>query len=279
MNYKSKYYKVFGLAETASKSEVKRAYRKLAMKYHPDRNQDPKAHKLFLDLTEAYQILIDDKPRPSETIISVKRAEKTTEERIAEAKERLRKQIERKKIHQEYYIAKLTSGVKYKIFKNLAIVSAFLAVLLFVEPFLPTKFTKDRVDSYSKMYNGLVHRDIRMVKTESNQRIFVAAPNSDMFFGDAEIVIESSIWLRNPIRIWYRGIYKYSCYEVDFSIVNLFPLVPIALLVPLFTWKFRKRNYGFIVLFNFCVYAISIFVLLLLISENRWLHILTFGFL
>jgi DnaJ-class molecular chaperone len=131
LNYKAKYYQVFGLTESASKAEVKRAYRKLAMKYHPDRNDDPKAHKLFLDLTEAYQIIIDDKPRPSETIVSPKRTDKTNEERIKEAQERLRKQTERNKINQEIFIQKLTSGLKFKVFKILAIVSTFLAVILF----------------------------------------------------------------------------------------------------------------------------------------------------
>ena len=278
MNYKAQYNQVFGLTESASKAEVKRAYRKLAMKYHPDRNDDPKAHKLFLDLTEAYQIIIDDKPRPSETIVSPKRTDKTNEERIKEAQERLRKQTERNKINQEIFIQKLTSGLKFKVFKILAIVSTFLAVILIVEKILPSRLQESRVISYSKIYNGLVHDEIRLFKTENEQSFFLEDPNPNRLFDNPEIVVESSIWMRNPIRVWSRGIYSYKSYGVDFSIINLFPIVPLLLLIPIYTWKFAKRKYGFIVLLNFSVYAISIFVIYILISENRWLHLLTFGF-
>ncbi len=279
MNYKAKYYQVFGLTESASKAEVKRAYRKLAMKYHPDRNDDPKAHKLFLDLTEAYQIIIDEKPRSSKTIVNTKRAEKSSEERIKEAQERLRKQTERIKYEQEAYIQKLTTGLKFKFFKKMAIVAAFLAALLIIEPILPSRFSADKVVAYSKMYKGLVKADVRMLKTASNQSFFLEDPNPNMLFDNPEIVIESSIWMRNPIRVWYRGIYSYTSYGVDFSIINLFPIVPLLLLIPIYTWKFAKRRYGFIVMLNFSVYALSIFVFYILIAQNRWLHILTFGFI
>ncbi len=277
MNYKAKYYQVFGLTESASKAEVKRAYRKLAMKYHPDRNDDPKAHKLFLDLTEAYQIIIDDKPRPSKTIVNPKRAEKTSEERIKEAQERLRKQTERIKFEQEAYIQKLTTGMKFRFFKKMSIVAAFLAVVLIFEPILPSRFSADKVVAYSKIYNGLAKDDVRMLKTASNQRFFLEDPNPNMLFDNPEIVIESSIWMRNPIRVWYRGIYSSTSYGVDFSIINLFPIVPLLLLIPIYTWKFAKRKYAFIVLLNFSVYAISVCVIYILLAENRWLHLLTFG--
>lgn len=278
MSHKSKYYQVFGLTESATKAEVKRAYRKLAMKYHPDRNDDPKAHKLFLDLTEAYQIIIDEKPRPSQTIVNPKRAEKTQEDRIKEAQERLRRQAERIKNEQQLFIHKLTTGWKFKFFKKMAIVSAVLACILLIEPLLPSRFNKDQVVSYSKSYRGLVQKEVRMIKTASNQKFFLAEPDPNMLYLYPEIVLESSIWMRNPVRVWYRGHYAFTSYHVDFSITNLYPIIPFLLLIPFYTWKYSKRNYGFIVLLNFSVYVVSICVLYILLSENRWLHLLTFGF-
>ena len=62
MSLKKKYYELFGLDEKASKEDIRKAYRKLAMKYHPDRNPDPRAHQIFVDLAEAYDILISDRP-------------------------------------------------------------------------------------------------------------------------------------------------------------------------------------------------------------------------
>ena len=58
------YYKILGLEKNASKDEIKRAFRKLARKYHPDVNPDePKTGERFKEINEAYSILSDDKKR------------------------------------------------------------------------------------------------------------------------------------------------------------------------------------------------------------------------
>jgi hypothetical protein len=54
----SKAYEVLGLEEGADRDEVKRAFRKLAFKYHPDLNASPKAHEKFLNVQKAYEIII-----------------------------------------------------------------------------------------------------------------------------------------------------------------------------------------------------------------------------
>ena len=61
---KRDYYDVLGVSREASKDELKKAYRKLAMKYHPDRNpDDDEAAEKFKELSEAYEILSDDQKR------------------------------------------------------------------------------------------------------------------------------------------------------------------------------------------------------------------------
>ena len=57
-------YKIIGVEQSADASEIKKAYRKLAMKYHPDQNQDnPKAEEKFKEINQAYDILKDEQKR------------------------------------------------------------------------------------------------------------------------------------------------------------------------------------------------------------------------
>ena len=61
---KRDYYEVLGVQKNAQKDEIKKAYRKLAIKYHPDKNPDDKnAENSFKEATEAYEILSDEKKK------------------------------------------------------------------------------------------------------------------------------------------------------------------------------------------------------------------------
>ena len=62
---KRDYYEVLGIQKNATEDEIKKAYRKLAVKYHPDRNPGNKeAEEKFKEATEAYEVLSDDQKRP-----------------------------------------------------------------------------------------------------------------------------------------------------------------------------------------------------------------------
>ncbi|MEJ2456008.1 MAG: DnaJ C-terminal domain-containing protein [Candidatus Thiodiazotropha sp.] len=57
------YYKIMGVARDATQDEIKRAYRKLARKYHPDVSKEPDAEKHFKEVGEAYEVLKDPEKR------------------------------------------------------------------------------------------------------------------------------------------------------------------------------------------------------------------------
>jgi molecular chaperone DnaJ len=58
------YYEILGVAKGASDDEIKSAYRKLAIKYHPDKNKGNKeAEEKFREATEAYEVLRDAKKK------------------------------------------------------------------------------------------------------------------------------------------------------------------------------------------------------------------------
>ena len=59
------YYKLLGVKRTATKAEIKKAFKKLSLKYHPDKNKDnpKKAKEMFIKIANAYEVLSHDEKR------------------------------------------------------------------------------------------------------------------------------------------------------------------------------------------------------------------------
>jgi len=57
------YYEILGVPRDASEEEIRRAFRRLALQYHPDRNKSPEAEEIFKEINEAYQVLSDPEKR------------------------------------------------------------------------------------------------------------------------------------------------------------------------------------------------------------------------
>src|SRR5260221_81720 len=63
MPTKRDFYEVLGLKKGATAAEIKSAYRKMALKFHPDRNKEKDAEEKFKEINEAYQVLSDNNKR------------------------------------------------------------------------------------------------------------------------------------------------------------------------------------------------------------------------
>ncbi len=76
MATKRDYYEVLGLSKGASEDEIKKAYRKLSKKYHPDINKEADAEEKFKEVSEAYEILSDPQKRAAYDRVAVLAASK-----------------------------------------------------------------------------------------------------------------------------------------------------------------------------------------------------------
>ncbi|XP_032488939.1 dnaJ homolog subfamily B member 4 isoform X4 [Phocoena sinus] len=57
------YYGILGIEKGASDEDIKKAYRKQALRFHPDKNKSPQAEEKFKEVAEAYEVLSDPKKR------------------------------------------------------------------------------------------------------------------------------------------------------------------------------------------------------------------------
>ena len=57
------YYKILGVSRNATDDDIKKGYRKMALKYHPDKNKDPGAEEKFKEVAEAFEVLKDKDKR------------------------------------------------------------------------------------------------------------------------------------------------------------------------------------------------------------------------
>ena len=65
MSSKRDYYEILGVGKNATGEEIKKAFRKLALEFHPDRNKSKGAEDKFKEINEAYQVLSDSEKRKS----------------------------------------------------------------------------------------------------------------------------------------------------------------------------------------------------------------------
>lgn len=107
MNPKRNYYKILNVKMDADNKSIKKSYKKLALKYHPDVNQSENAAKKFRILTEAYNVLIDKEKRKEydhkrASLIRKQAQIKKNELKIKEGKLRHRRQARRKSSLSKY---------------------------------------------------------------------------------------------------------------------------------------------------------------------------------
>ena len=271
-------FDILGIAPTTDKEKIKKAYRKKALLYHPDRNPDPRANQLFIKITEAYEALVNSEKQsqinqdftPKETEEEIKKRQ--FEERLKKAKFRydILKKLE--EIENEKYYLKITSGLQWRVFKMILWSCLTLAILITVDRFTTAKISYEFITASNKnhSFQGFFQSNIAPIKTEKGEKFWLT--------GEAVLLIEKNNFVkmeRTPIfgdikavhiwlgKTWYLG-------KTDFSVQGTFPLVPLFLLVPVITYFLKSRTFVYSLLFNISLYLSGFSLLLLLYFNDRW---------
>ena len=280
MSMKRKYLEMLNLPINASKDDIRKQFRKLAKEFHPDRNKAENASETFQLIKEAYDFLMED--RLESTFIPVEQSpseEIKRMERIRKAKERLREQrlAEERKLKETYQ--RLTSGLQWKIFSTLSVISLIASVILLSEPFLPKHIEKQVVTHYSSPYNGFSQDEVFLIQTNQNLKIFCQQSLHEKLYFNDTIFIQRSFVFHNPTKIYHRDKLSINEYKIDFSVVNLFPFISLFFSLPFYIKQKKQFTASYIFFYKLSFYVIEGLFLLFLLAQDRWIHFFLLGFL
>jgi len=281
MGILSKYYNIFGLPETASTVEIKRRYRQLVLKYHPDKmggNQQK-----FLEIQEAYEYLTGERKVAASTPTSTSRStssarNQSVDDRIKRAKQQYKENLYKEYVAKERYFQQLTSGWKWKALTIISKVGAFVAFVLILELFLPYRIENDRIV-------GSDYRTMSGLTSVGEVRNYYLATGNSIYFEDIprylyhtpEILIYKSYIFHNKRKVQF----IFSSGKEEFKVQydwggHAYLLLPFFL-IPLGVVYIQKRTYSYVFFFYLSLYVSSALLLIFFITQDRIAHLLTIG--
>ena len=267
----NKYYKILGLPNQSDKKLVKRAYRRLAMKYHPDKNDDRKANEKFILINEAYAKIMDESAHQNSWNTYQNEKAKAKEEELKKRMQWAKKYAQYKK-DQEERIAEITYnkiqhsalGWIYPLISWVCIGFAFLLFLDFM-----VMNTKDLDVDFDRSYVDMAtEKDVLLFKDRESE----------------EYIGEFAVHIDDVKRLEFSKKVKYKCqltpifnelvtltfYHQDenikifnhYSVYRAAYIILFFLLTPVITLISKGPNF----LHVFCVYFVSGFASLTLLS-------------
>jgi hypothetical protein len=273
-------YNVMGLTPGASEEEIRKRYRKLVKKFHPDVNKDANAERKFIEIQEAYEELMSD----NQDQITVEETPKTSfETKYTEYRNYAREQYQARKKKEaedlEKLYVRLQTGPIFLWHKIIAITSLFVMIALILDFVLPYHYVSDVIASYSTdTYQSMNGNLVSLAKTSKGESFFLNAFSNGFFDVNPFIQIEKTAILHQSISVLSYGNNVLQVIPIHFSFYwAQFVLFPFLLIPNIFLF-YRKKDAVFIMGSYFSRYASGILLLYFLISQDRWYHLLTLGF-
>lgn len=277
-----KYYKTLGLNSSASLDEIKKSYRRLAKIHHPDRSKNPNSAEIFIQITDAYDVLTGQK-----TITSSNNNERAfkqkddLEERLKKARVRFDKRQQQEALENENYYKNITQGRKHKKFKIVALCSVILSLLMLIDGIIPGNRTREDVTGINlrTSNHGLHYNEITTINLNGEEEnIWIDLEFAYVLIHQKEVVVERTFLFHDIKMIYAPYENQWAFSKADYSLAGIFPTIPILLFFPLIVLLFKSKTILYSFLFNVSYYAFMLLVTMILLSNFRWLHLITLGF-
>ena len=239
------YYKTLGLSSSATKAEIKVAYRKLAKKYHPDKNKSKQASQFFIEVNEAYAYLSNESSSfQTKNIVKApqRKRSKYSEDELIKRMEWARKYAQYKKVKEErmmeleYY--KIHNSSRKKIINLINWVSISFAFVIFMDyKILPTSPVEvDLITNYMDM--GSDNFVLKFKDIDNNDFNFAVSIEDVKYLNIAKIKdysTQKSMILRQNTNMLLNIDNDIISIENHYCVYKVFYFYFIILLLPLIT--------------------------------------------
>ena len=282
---RAKCYQILQLKPGATEEEIRKQYKRMALKVHPDINPSPKANEEFIQLTRAVEVLLSPEKSGSESRSAQRKSnvpetEAQLKARMEQAKMRFEQQRHQKIKEDTHYYEQLTSGKRWMYFKWVVRISWIFVLALVLDLVLPSHFEEDELLTYSSNdHNGILFDDISSVAFKNTGRYFLETRRSYWINSYPEVLIEKTWLLHTPIRVYTSDDFDVNETGVDFHLGAIRWLLIAVFCIPIITYFRQRKDLTFVFLYQFSFWGIGILLLYLLLTQNRLGHLLSLGFL
>ena len=279
-------YRILKLKPGATEQEVRRQFKRLALKVHPDINPDPAAHEQFIELTRAMEIALNPAAYSAQTPVNEPASRASRNEspeqrkaRMDEARKRYEFQQQRQAADDHHYFTSLTSGRKWSLYKWVVRLGCLFSILLILDGFLPYHYKSDRLIAHGLLdHRGIDQEKICLVQLEKTGTYYARMDLAAWIYSYPEVQVAQSWFLHTPTYMYTSD--DFDMYETpfDFHIGSIRWYLALLLLVPLIPYTLRRKTLSFVFLYQFSFWGIGLLELYFLISNNHIFHVLTLGF-
>ncbi|MFP5471881.1 MAG: J domain-containing protein [Bacteroidia bacterium] len=270
---KNHYLNILELSPNATDKDIKKAFRQLALQYHPDKNQSPEANTKFLQICEAYEWLTNPDSRTKKTSATngYQQNANDLEERLKKAREILKKRKQIEELEEIKAFFDFKNSFVYKSSKIIYVFSLIMALLLifdhFLKPIKVSGFLKDyyEISSSSRHSNdlSLIHYYFQSEKGLHEFRRYQVQGTPPPIRKNATYELHFSPLLSS----FYALYFDQNAYKNVYSVHFFFNILMIPLLLPLIPLLIKEKpRYERIVLIRLSYFLPLIVIFLIFVS-------------